>query len=584
MPLDAICLRALLRELAPEITGARVEKVQQPARDQVVLLLRGGRRLYLNAGVSLPRIQLTGLQRENPAAPPMFCMLLRKHLSGGRIRSVTQPPMERLVRLEFDVTDELGQPGTRSLVLEAMGRRSNLILLDQDEIIIDCLRRVDLEMSLQRQVLPGMRYRLPPAGERLNPALAGKEALGASLAAENPEHTLSQWMLGAISGFSPLIAREVAFRAAGRDDVRIGELSAGERESALALIDSLANGEQDNSFTPTLLQRDGEPVDFTYLGPILQYGPEVESVRMESYSCLLDRFSEERERQERVRQKGQDLLRAATGARDRLARKLQNQRREYAQTQDRETYRKQGELITANLYRMERGQRELLAQDYYQEGAPEIAIPLDVRLTPQQNAARYYKLYNKLKTAEQYLRQLLEKGEEELAYLESVLQEISQAESEQDFNEIRAELTAGGYLRRQSGTKKQPKRPSPYREFLSSGGVPILVGRNNTQNDRLTLKDADKRDIWLHVQKLHGSHVILRTAGAEPDEQSLREAAMLAAWFSQGAESSGVAVDYAAVRYVKKPAGAMPGRVVYTNYRTLYVTPEKALAERLAVK
>ena len=583
MPLDAICLRALLGELTPEITGAKVEKVQQPARDQVILLLRGGRRLYLNAGVSLPRIQLTELPRENPAAPPMFCMLLRKHLTGGRIRSVTQPPMERVVRLDFDVTDELGQAGTRSLVLEAMGRRSNLILLDGEEIIIDCLRRVDLEMSLQRQVLPGMRYRLPPSGERLDPSAAEAETLLRTMERENPEHELSGWITAALSGFSPLVAREIAFRVCGRCDGRIGELSSEEREAAAALIRELACAEQEFCFTPNLLLRGGAPVDFTYL-PIGQYGPETELRQLESFSKLLDCYTEEKERRERIRQKGQDLLKAAGNARDRTARKLLNQKKEYAATQDREEYRKKGELITANLYRMQRGERELRAQDYYRDGAPELVIALDPLLTPQQNAAKYYKLYTKAKTAESYLRELIEKGEEELRYLESVLQEIAQAESEQDFNEIRAELTAGGYLRRQSDGKKQPKRPSPYREFRSSAGIPITVGRNNTQNDRLTLKDADKRDVWLHVQKLHGSHVILRTGGAEPDEQSLCEAAMLAAWYSEGAESSSVPVDYVPVRYVKKPAGGKPGMVIYTNQRTLFVTPEKELADRLCVR
>ena len=582
MPLDAICLQAVVQELAPEITGAKIEKVQQPARDQVILLLRGGRRLYLNAGTNMPRIQMTELQRENPASPPMFCMLLRKHLVGGRIRSITQPPMERVVRIDMDVIDELGQAGTRSLVLEAMGRRSNLILLDGEDIIIDCLRRVDLEMSLQRQVLPGMRYYLPPMGERLQPTV-GAEMLLDSLARENPERELSQWIIGNLNGFSPLVAREIAFRAAGADDARIEQLTVEQKQSVVNLIDDITNAEKGIHFTPYLLVRNGEAVDFTYL-PILQYGVETESRAMESFSQLLDHFCEERERRERVRQKGQDLLKAASTARDRTARKLQNQRREYADTLDREEYRKKGELITANLYRMQRGEKVLVAQDYYQEDAPEIRINLDPLLTPQQNAAKYYKLYSKAKTAELYLSDLIEKGEAELDYLESVLQEIKQAESEQDFNEIRAELTLGGYLRRQNEGKKQQKRPSPYRIFRTSGGFDVWVGRNNTQNDRLTTKDADKWDIWLHVQKIHGSHVILRTGGAEVDEQSLLEAAKLAAWYSQGSESSGVAVDYVPVRYVKKPGGAKPGMVIYTNHRTLFVTPEKELAEQLKIK
>ena len=579
MPLDAVCLRALLRELTPELVGERIEKVQQPARDQVILLLRGGRRLYFNAGVNQPRIQLTVLQRENPAEPPMFCMLLRKHLAGGRIRSAEQPALERLVRLTVDVLDDFGRASTRTLVLECMGRRSNLILLDESEHIVDCLRRVDADMSAERQVLPGMLYRLPPSGGRIDPLLAGDAPLLAALSNAGEERTLSDWIVRELAGFSPLLAREIAFRAAGRDDVRLDALSDRERQSAVDLIRSIAAGEREEYFTPYLLEREGTAFDFTCL-PILQYGLSVTSRRMENFSALLDAFCEERERQDRTRQKGQDLLRAVSSVRDRTARKLENQRQDYAATQGREQYRKQGELITANLYRLRKGDRELKTEDYYTEGAPELRIPLDPLLAPQQNAAKYFKLYNKAKAAEGHLCEQIEKGEAERLYLESVLQELSQAETESDFADIRAELTEGGYLRRQTGGRKQPKRASPYREYRSSGGFRILVGRSNLQNDRLTTHDADKRDLWFHAQKIHGSHVILCTGGAEPDAESLREAALLAAWFSQAKDSANVPVDYAPVRAVKKPAGARPGMVTYTAARTLYVTPVRPEGER----
>lgn len=322
-----------------------------------------------------------------------------------------------------------------------------------------------------------------------------------------------------------------------------------------------------------MLLRDGKPVDFTY-GPITQYGAETTVESRETFSALLDEFYDLRERQELSARRGKELTRAATVARDRMLRKCETLKKEYAATQDRDQLRLCGDLITANLYRMERGAASFTAENYYEEGQPEVKIALDPLLTPQQNAAKYYKRYNKAKSAEIHLREQIEKSEAERAYLDSVLQEIAQSETEQEFAEIRHELQETGYLRR-GKEKKELKRSFAPREFRSGSGLRVLVGRNNAQNDQLTLKKADKRDVWLHAQKIHGSHVILCTNGQEPDEQSLTEAAALAAYYSQARESANVPVDYTPVKYVKKPAGARPGYVVYETYRTMYVTPTK---------
>ena len=583
MALDAVCLRAVLEELRPQLLDLRIDKVQQPSRDQVILLLRGNRRLLLNAGAGSPRIHFTELLRDNPAEPPMFCMLLRKYLVGGRVESLTQPGMERSAELTFRVTDEFGRESRRTLVLEAIGRRSNLILLDEERRIIDCLRRVDSEMSPERQVLPGLFYELPPTHEK-RPFTEGDEAdFRAALAAANPERPADAFLLDTYFGLSPLVARELVFQAAGDSGKRVYELTP-EQEAALwqALL-SLRRRVEDGDFQPICLYRDGKPAEFSYL-PIRQYGDLMENRPMESFSALMDVFYESREREERTRQRGQDLIRSVTSARDRCRRKLAQQRQEFAKCRDRDQLRISGELITANLYRMERGQSRLTAQNYYDENCADVDIPLDVRLSPQENAARYFKQYAKAKTAEKYLTAQLQRGREELQYLESVLQELAQAESEQDFNDIRTELTDGGYLRGRG--KKQPgfQRASKPREFRSSAGLRILVGRNNRQNDRLTTKDADKRDIWLHTQKIHGSHVILCTGGAEPDEQSLMEAASLAAYFSQAQGSTKVPVDYTPVKFVKKPAGAKPGMVVYTTCQTMLADPDEELVKHLSVK
>ena len=581
MPLDAICLQAVVEELRPQLLNLRIDKVQQPARDQVILLLRGNKRLLLNAGANAPRIQLTETARDNPAEPPMFCMLLRKHLVGARVADITQPLLERLVRLELDITDDFGQPGKRTLVLEAMGRRSNLILLDGEGRIIDCMRRVDADMSAQRQVLPGLYYEPPASVGRLPVTEESEEGFRQKLAAANPERQLDAFLLDSYFGISPLMARELAFRTAGASDARLLELNETGRTNFWREIYQFSDAIKENKFTPIMLKKEGSPEEFACF-PILQYGGLLEPERFDSFSALLDSFYEQRERQERVRQRGADLIRTATTARDRLRRKLAMQEKDYAATQDRDRLRICGDLITSNLYRMERGQSKLVCENFYDENCDETTIQLDPLLTPQQNAAKYYKRYTKAKTAEKYLREQMEFARRDAEYLESVLEEISHAETEQDFIDIRNELRDAGFLRKQG--KKEIKRAAKPRGFRTTSGFRVLVGRNNRQNDQLTCKEADHRDLWFHTQKIHGSHVILCTEGREVDDDTIVEVAKLAAYYSQARESGNVPVDYTMVKNVKKPAGARPGMVIYKTCRTVNVTPDEALVKRLQCK
>ena len=581
MPLDAICLQAVVEELRPQLLNLRIDKVQQPARDQVILLLRGNKRLLLNAGANAPRIQLTETARDNPAEPPMFCMLLRKHLVGARVADITQPLLERLVRLELDITDDFGQPGKRTLVLEAMGRRSNLILLDGEGRIIDCMRRVDADMSAQRQVLPGLYYEPPASVGRLPVTEESEEGFRQKLAAANPERQLDAFLLDSYFGISPLMARELAFRTAGASNARLLELNETGRTNFWREIYQFSDAIKENKFTPIMLKKEGSPEEFACF-PILQYGGLLEPERFDSFSALLDSFYEQRERQERVRQRGADLIRTATTARDRLQRKLAMQEKDYAATQDRDRLRICGDLITSNLYRMERGQSKLVCENFYDENCAETTIQLDPLLTPQQNAAKYYKRYTKAKTAEKYLREQMEFARRDAEYLESVLEEISHAETEQDFIDIRNELRDAGFLRKQG--KKEIKRAAKPRGFRTTSGFRVLVGRNNRQNDQLTCKEADHRDLWFHTQKIHGSHVILCTEGREVDDDTIVEVAKLAAYYSQARESGNVPVDYTMVKNVKKPAGARPGMVIYKTCRTVNVTPDEALVKRLQCK
>ncbi len=574
MPLDALCLTAVAEELRCAVVGGKIDKIYQPTRDEIVLFLRGqgeNLRLLLSANPGHPRAHLTTLNRENPDKPPMFCMLLRKHLLGGRILELNQPPMERILDFKLETIDELGDRVERRLVLEAMGRSANLILLDGEGRIIDCIRRVDGDLSRgQRQVLPGLFYRPPAPPDKLNPFTIEEVQLKAAL--DDPMGKVPEKLLmDTFTGFSPLIAREIAFRAGGG-------------EGLFRELCKLRNTVQEKNFTAYLLVREGKPVDFSFL-PILQYGPETESIRQDSFSALLDGFYERREAAERVRQRGQDLVKAVTNARDRTARKLANQERELEATLDRETLRERGDIITSNLHRMEKGMAVLHAQNFYDPDCAEIDIKLDPLLTPQQNAAKYYKDYNKAKKAEEMLTIQIGKGEKELEYLNSVLENIQLAEGERDLGEIRQELADTGYLRRAKTAAKREKRVAGKpMEFRSTAGLRITVGKNNSQNDQLTTKLAYKSDIWLHTQKIHGSHVILWLEGGEADAQSLTKAAILAATFSQAGDSTRVPVDYTPVKYVKKPAGARPGMVVYTTYQTAVVDPDHELARRLRVK
>ena len=585
MPLDAITLSSVVEELKSHILGAKLDKIYQPTRDQVVFLLRtkeGASRLLLSANPSAPRVHFTRESVENPASPPMFCMLLRKHLAGGRFEDITQPPMERVVDFSLGCTDEFGEPVTRHVILEIMGRNSNLILTGGDGRIIDCVRRVDYEMSEQRQVLPGLYYHLPPSQNKLSPGSATLEDITALLQRISTPTRPDGFLMDHFSGLPPLICRELCFRYdPALED--LNALSSASRYGFGAYLKAEFQKLLEGPRMPYLLLKNGTPWDFTYL-PILQYGAMVESQRQESFSALLDSFYAKRDAAARMKSRSQATLKTVTNLRNRTARKLQNQRKELTGAADRDTFRIRGELITANLYRMERGQTKLLAENYYDPELKQVEIPLNPTLSPQQNAAKYFKDYNKAKNAEQYLTEQIAKGETELNYLESILDELSRAETEKDLTDIRQELISGGYLRNTDKKKRMKTAPSRPMEFMSSAGLRIRVGRNNVQNDQLTLKSSYKSDLWFHTQKIHGSHVILSCEGQQPDEQSILEAAQLAAYYSQARDSQNVPVDYCPVKQVKKPAGAKPGMVIYEHYHTLYVDPDVNLADQLKTK
>lgn len=569
MPLDAICLTALTAELEPVLVGARIDKVQQPARDLLLLSVytrQGNRRLLLSAGVGTARLHFTNERVENPDAPPMFCMLMRKHLSSARIASVTQPEFERMVILELDTRDELGMESKKQLIIELMGRASNVILVDNEGRIIDCMRRADFGEEAYRRLLPGMLYKLPQKPAKPCFFDLSSDDRRKLLDEAPADIQLEKWLMDSFYGLSPLISRELAYRA-------------GERTLLPAAMDALADSVAAREFVPTLVMEGGTARDFSFMS-IGQYGSLTSCETQPDFSELLDAFYARRDHSERMRRAAHDTTKNIRTLRDRQARKLAQQREELKKSVDREALRHRGDLITANLWRMEKGARVLTCEDYYAQGSPTVEIAIDPLKTPQQNAAAAYKNYKKAITAEKYLTSLIADGEKQLDYLESVLDQLARAESERDVVDIRLELSKGGIIRAKGGSKQKIKPRGPMR-FASSTGYEIMIGRSNAQNDELTTKLARRTDIWLHTQRVHGSHVIIRANDETPDEQTIAEAASLAAYYSQARDGGKTPVDYTQLRFVKKPSGALPGKVIYTDYKTVMAEPDEALAKSL---
>ena len=562
MPLDAVCLQAILEELRPRLLGLRIDKVQQPARDQVILLLRGNQRLLLNAGANAPRIQLTELTRDNPAEPPMFCMLLRKHLLGARLTEITQPPMERAATFTFDCTDEMGFPVQKRLVAELMGRTCNLYLLNPDGRILDCLRRIGLDESSKRAALPGLNYQEPEPVTKLPAENADFTAILEGVGAD----VLADRLMDTLGGLSPLVCREAALFAAGDVDARIEGLD----KNAVSEKLSLFFAEHIRHPRPCFYALpDGTPKQFAFC-PIRQYG---DCQVAESFGSLLDSYYTLRDQKDTMRQKSGAVRKTVQNLCTRLQRKLAIQEKELAATFDRERLRQLGDILTANLHRIVKGQTAIDCEDFYDEEMKTVSIPLSAILSPQQNAAKFYKDYARMKNAEKELTRQMELAEGELNYLKSVLEELNRAGTEAELEEIRRELQEGGYLRGETGKKRVKQAKLAPMRFESTDGYPIYVGRNNRQNDELTFRLARKDDIWCHASKVHGSHVIISCGGATPPDNTVTQAAQLAAYYAESGGGQNIAVDVTSVKQVKKIPSGKPGMVIYHTYKTVIVNP-----------
>ena len=576
MALDGAFLRHIKKELEEKLVGARVDKIHQPNREELVVAFRTREapyRVLFSARANSARVHFTSIPLENPKQPPMLCMLLRKKLQGAKLVAIRQPDLERLLHFEFDAINELGDHVLLTLTMEVMGRYSNIILWDEQGKIVDALKRVDAEMSSQRLVLPGLTYHLPPPQNKLCPLTTQQQQVVQALQALPRDMELSKGFLSVLQGVSPIVCRELAHQVGRGRELTVKTMDEEQYFRAGFFYQQMKETLDEVSGRPFMavnLQK--KPMDFSFV-EIHQYGVSAVVKEMESFSTLLDEFYRERDKQERMRVREQDLLRLLSTHAERLSRKMNAQRGELEQCANRDELRVAGDLVSAHMYAIPKGAAAVDLPNFYEEQQPLVHIQLDPALTPSQNAQKYYKEYRKAKTAEEKLTEQIDLAGKELEYLESVLDALARAETERDLAEIRAELQEQGYLRRLRSKKDKPAAVSAPMQFTTSDGFTVLVGRNNRQNDRLTLKTANNNDIWFHTKNIPGSHTVLVTNGREPTETAMEEAAKLAAQHSRAKDSSQVPVDYTQVRNVSKPQGAKPGMVIYVRYKTMYVTP-----------
>ena len=573
MALDGIFLRHIKNEIEEAALGARVSQVYQPNRDELVLNLRtfaGAKKLLLSARANSPRVNFCEETPENPAQPPMLCMLLRKRLGSGKLTAVRQEGCDRILFLDFECVNELGDLVRLTLACEIMGMYSNIIVINgENGVIIDALKRVDLTMSSQRLVLPNVLYELPPAQDKLNILTSEPHEIAEKIRSSEAEMPLSKAILSVVQGVSPIICRELEYRVAEGATNRLEGVFF---DRLLTELDRLKALTQACSGKPCIVYReDGKPMDVAFM-PIEQYRGFLKTREPESFSNALESFYSERDSRERMRVKTQSLVKLLNNSRERISRKIIKQQSELAQCADRERLRICGDLLQANLYKIEKGAEYAEVENFYDENGGMLRIKLNPAISPAANAQKFYKDYQKAKNAEIALAEQLEKGKSELEYVESVLDEVERAENERELAQIREELTEQGYLKRQKSKQRQAAQLPPL-EFESGDGFKIYVGRNNLQNDKLTLKTAAKTDMWLHTKDIHGSHVIIACNGKQPSEEAILAAARLAAYHSKARNSTNVPVDYTLVKHVSKPNGAKPGMVIYTDNKTVYVEP-----------
>lgn len=547
MALDGIFLYHLKNEISDFALDSRVDKVYQPSKDEIVINLRsrqGSKKLLLSCNADAARIHFTEFPPENPSKPPMFCLLLRKRLTGAWVTEIEQDNLERILKINFSGTDELGDKTNYSLIIEIMGKYSNIIFIDKDGKIIDSMKRVDENKSHIREVLPGVTYVAPPEQDKLNIFTDDIEKIRKKIA--DSRKGMYKAVMETVKGVSPIICREFEY------GLTLDEFK-----------------KQAQNPIPTVVFTD-TPKDFAFID-IKQYDDLATMKHYDTFSQLLDYFYYERVRLMRIKARSADLFKTVTTLQERAVRKAINRKQELDDCRDKETYKLFGDLISANLYRLEKGAPYYDLENYYNNNKI-IRIPADVTLTPSQNSQKYYKEYRKKQVAESKLNEFIKEANEEAEYFESVIDSLSRAETDSEITAIKSELASQGYIKKVNDRKKEQKALKPM-HFKTRDGFDVYVGRNNIMNDKLTMKTAKNYDTWFHVQSAAGSHVICETSGKQISDGAIHDCAVIAAYFSKARESSNVAVDYTLVKNIRKPNGAKPGFVVYDPYKTEFATP-----------
>lgn len=591
MALDGLVIHSLVDELSTKLVGGKVDKVHQPEDDEIVLYIRNNKenyKLVLSCSSSNPRVYIANdYKKENPKKAPMLCMLFRKYIQSGNIVGISQVGFERIIKISVNSLDELKEKSTKDIYIEIMGRHSNIILTHSlDNKIIDSAKRIPTSISRVRQILPGITYELPPAQSKLNPLhnISNSDFIDSLKSYEGP---IFKGIYSKFLGISPIISKEICYRANVNEKTAISDLSNSELNSLYNEFNNLFKDIRNNNYSPCIVvnEKVDRVVDFSCIS--LNLYNEFKFIIKDSMSTILEDYYKTKDIKDRIHQRASDLKKSISIKLERLYHKQEKQEEELKEAENADIYKVKGELLTAYIYMIQKGMESIEVQNFYDPNYENISISLKKNLTPSENSQRYFKKYNKLKTAKKEITSQMSINKEEIDYLENILLNIENCENLAELQDIKDELISLGYSKA-SGKLKSKKEiakltTSPH-EFMSSDGVKILVGKNNKQNDHLTLRIADPDDIWMHTKNIPGSHVIIKCAGKEVSEQTIYEGAMLAAYFSKSKMSSQVPVDYTKKKHVKKPSGSKPGMVIYETNSTMYVTPTEEMVASLKNK
>lgn len=588
MALDGLVIHSIVDELHKKLLGGKIDKVYQPENDEIVLHIRNNKenfKLVLSCSASNPRVYLASdYKKENPINAPMFCMLFRKYIQGGNIVNVSQVDFERIIKISVESFDELKEKTTKDIIIEIMGRHSNIILThSSNNKIIDSAKRIPPSVSRVRQILPGQTYVLPPKQDKLNPIneISLNTFVDTLSSFDGP---IFKAIYSKFLGISSVIAKEICFRANIDENLLVSEISSDDISKIYREFHNLFKYIKDNIYNPCMVIDTSidKVLDFSCIN--LSLFSNLSIINDDSISKILENYYATKDIKDRIHQRSSDLRKSISIKLDRLYNKLNKQEKELIESENADIYKIKGELITSYIYMIEKGMESVEVANFYDPEYKNIKISLNTNFTPSENAQKYFKKYNKLKTAKKEITSQMEITKEEIDYLENIMLSIENCENLAELMDIREELGKVGYIRSKNNSKKETKLTTKPHEFVSSNGFKILVGKNNKQNDHLTLKVASNEDIWMHTKNIPGSHVIIKTEGKEVPDETIFEGAMLAAFFSKSKMSSQVPVDYTKKKNVKKPNGAKPGMVIYDTNNTIYVTPTEELVVKLKSK